>query len=161
MSRSIKLIDWRNQDKWPKLYKALFKVVEIYKPYAQKNKKLEKQAWNNIYNDLWKQDVFKEYEECCVQLEAIKTQYKKCLTDFEKWQLKGNRSGHEGELDELAKAIKKSLDGKEKKKVDGILKKEDLKDLDAKIWKQLSPRFKNSQTRSLTLEFQVSYTVSL
>ena len=61
-----------------------------------------------------------EYEECCVQVEAIKTQYKKCLTDFEKWQLKGNRSGHEGELDELAKAIKKSLDGKEKKKIGKI-----------------------------------------
>ena len=45
--------------------------------------------------------------------------------------MKGNRSGHEGDLDELAKAIKKSLDGKEKKKVDGVLKKEDLKDLDA------------------------------
>ena len=41
MSQSIKLIDWRNQDKWPKLYNALFKVVEIYKPYVQKNKKLE------------------------------------------------------------------------------------------------------------------------
>ena len=85
---------------------------------------------------------------------------------------------HEGELDELAKAIKNSLDGKEKKKVDGILKKEDLKDLDAcadyaltvaaaehslmvKIWKQLSPRFRNCQKRSLTLELQVSYTVSL
>ena len=39
-------IDWRNQDKWPKLYNALFKVVEIYKPYAQKNKKLEKQAYS-------------------------------------------------------------------------------------------------------------------
>ena len=130
----------------------------LKKTKSQKSKRIQR---NNIYNDLWKQDVFKEYEECCVQLEAIKTQYKKCLTDFEKWQLKGNRSGHEGELDEHAKAIKKSLDGKEKKKVDGILKKEDLKDLDAKIWKQLSPRFKNSQTRSLTLEFQVSYTVSL
>ena len=131
MSQKIKLIDWRNENKWPKLYNSLFKVVEIYKPYAQKTKKLEKQAWNNVYNDLWKQDAFKEYEESCVQLDAIKTQYKKCLDNFEQWQLKGNRSGHEGDLDELAKAIKNSLDGKEKKKVDGILKKEDLKDLDA------------------------------
>ena len=32
----------------------------------KKTKKLEKQAWNDVYNDLWKQDAFKEYEECCV-----------------------------------------------------------------------------------------------
>ena len=62
MSQSIKLIDWRHPEKWPKLYNALFKVVEIYKPYAQKSKKLETKAWTNVYNDLWKQDAFKEYE---------------------------------------------------------------------------------------------------